>query len=282
MNDAYRELKLAWQLHGQAPDALPAETRQQLRGTVSRQQALESLILQSPEAMHTAVSPQLLKERLAELQARYPDRAEFLADLKRLGLDEESLETQVARDLLIDGTLERVAADTPAVTETEAEIYYRLHPERFAIPERRQLRHLLMTAPSAAEEAAIERQLQQLRASLTDAEAFAAAALRLSHCPTSLDGGLLGWVRCGQLYAELNAVAFALAAGTVSPPVHSEMGWHLLRCDAIEPGRRLSFAEVRSDLMQRLDERRRERRQRQWIAALGRLAAGSQPVQTSC
>ncbi len=279
MNLAYLELKLAWQLHQQPPEELDEKIRLSLRKMAARQQALENLILRSPEAMQAVVSPQMLSQSVAELRGRYPSGPDFLADLQRYGLDEAGIEAQLSRDLRVERTLERVAASVPPVSETEAEIYYRLHPQSFRIPERRQLRHILLTCEGRAESESSRTMLCELRERLGSLDSFSAAALRLSHCPTSLDGGSLGWVRRGQLYRELENVAFALANGEVSQPVQSEMGWHLLRCDAREAGRVLSFAEVREDLMRRMGEQRRESRRRQWVVELGRRLRNDRPAE---
>lgn len=272
MNKAYIELKLAWQLHGQAPEKLPQPERLKLQGIVKRQEALESLILRSPEAMCSVVTPEAIQEQMAAIRGRYEHSAAFEADLLRLGMDVGALEEAIVRDLVIEYTLERVTSALPPVSDTEAEIFYHLHPERFTQPERRELRHILLTFTDAAEGQAAQATLQALRASLTSQAAFAAEALRHSHCPSALEGGRLGWAIRGQLFPEVEAAAFALAAGELSPVVGSEMGWHLLRCDAIEPERRLTFAAVKAELVQRLTAARVERARRQWIVGLqGRM-----------
>jgi len=266
MNAAYLELRLAWQLHGSVPEALPDATRRQLQVTLSRQQVLEQAILQSPEAMHAMVPAAALAGRLEAIRARYADLAEFRADLARLGMDEAALEAQVARELRIESTLERIVAAVPAVTAAEAEIFYHLHPEKFFRPERRQLRHILITFDSRQAGNAARQTLRALCAMAPDAEAFAAAALRHSHCPTALEGGMLGWMVRGQLFATLEKAAFSLVVGELSAPVQSEMGWHLLRCEAIDPESHLPFIEVREVLQEKLGAQRAERRLREWIA----------------
>lgn len=270
---AYLELKLSWQLHRQTPEKLPQGQRAELRLTAQRQEALEHRILQSPEAMCAHVPPAETAARLAEIRARYASEAEFVTDLARLGLDAEALAAEIARELVIESVLERVGGTAPAVSETEAEIFYHLHPQRFTRPETRVLRHILLTAGDPAARRAARALLERLRRTQAGATAFAAAALRHSHCPTALDGGRLGLVRRGKLYPELEQAAFALAADEVSPVVATELGLHLVRCDAIEPERRLAFAEVRAEVLRRLSEARQEKARRQWIAALRRECA---------
>lgn len=268
MNLAYLELKLCWQLHSRAPEALPLKEREHLRRAARRQEALESRILQSAEAMCTMVSPAELRQRLETLHGRYQDTREMQADLARLGMDAAAFEEAVRRDLIIENVLERISSTVPPVSETEAEIFYHLHPERFTRPETRELRHILITFKDDAERRAAEKTLSRLRATLHGTQAFAAAALRYSQCPTALDGGRLGRIRRGQLYPQVEEAAFSIAAGSLSSIVLSEMGLHLVRCESIEPECRLGFAEVKEKVVERLTAVRQEQAQRAWVAGL--------------
>lgn len=146
------------------------------------------------------------------------------------------------------------------IIDTEAEIYYHLHRPRFQLPETRVLRHILITLNNAF----VENRPLQARARINDLrktlihqpQRFAELALKHSECPTSLNGGLLGTVLRGQLYPELEPIAFALQAGELSVITESPMGLHLLRCDHINPERALSFDEARPSIRRLLEMKR--------------------------
>jgi peptidylprolyl isomerase/peptidyl-prolyl cis-trans isomerase C len=214
------------------------------------------------------VPPASLAARLDEIRKRYGSREEFLADLQENGLDEAELEAAIARELRLEAVLEKVSARAAEVSDMEAEIYYRLHPNAFVRPEMRRLQHILITFDDPAGRDRAEALLRSLIPSVQDAPGFAAAALKHSQCPTALEQGLIGTVKPGQLYPELEPVAFALAAGEVSPPTESPVGLHLLRCDAIHPGATLSFHEARHRIIDHLTEQRRQICQRSWIKSL--------------
>lgn len=268
MPAAYLELKLSWELFKKPPDALSAPERSRLVQVAGKQTDIESRILASPEAAAVMVPSATLAARVAEVQVRYGSEEEYQRDLGRLGLDEEGLALEVARDLRMEAVLEKVASMAPAVTEVEAEIFYRLNPKAFERPEARRLRHILITFHTPAEKAAAHRQLEKLQGTLTTAEAFAAAALRYSQCPTALQEGLLGVVKRGQLYPELEPTAFALAEGEVSAIVESPMGLHLIRCEQVFEAGKMEFALVKERIVEKLAEQRRSHVQREWIAGL--------------
>jgi peptidyl-prolyl cis-trans isomerase C len=69
--------------------------------------------------------------------------------------------------------------------------------------------------------------------------------------------------------------AFTLAEGMLSEVIESELGYHLVRCEAIQHERLLSFAEARQTIREHLDGQQQALCQKAWIKALRR--AGARP-----
>jgi peptidylprolyl isomerase/peptidyl-prolyl cis-trans isomerase C len=271
---AYLELKLAWELYQRPPQQLAAAESAKLAAAAARQRLLEAKILSSPEAAQAVVTPAAVAARLAEIRARYPDDETFSADLRGIGLDLSGLEAEIARDLRIEGVLDHVSASEPPATAIDAEIFYRVHHGRFMQPERRTLRHILVTFANDAEKQAALALLSDLRKRIATADDFGDCAMRHSHCPTALEGGVLGTLPRGKLYAELDDVAFTLGAGELSAPVETTVGLHLLRCDEIHPAITPAFGAVRQRILERLNDARRNSALKEWIRNL----PGTDPV----
>lgn len=271
----YLDLKLAWELFDKAPESLSVAEQGKLSVVAARQQAIEHSILASKEAAGVIVPAGTLSQRIAEIRARYERKEDFHLDLERVALDPATLAMAIERDLRVEAVLEKIAADTPPVSHVDAEVYYRLHPEAFDRPEARRLRHILMTFSSPLEKLAVRQQLGALHAALGDAEAFSAAAMKFSQCPTALDGGVLGIVRRRQLFPELEPAAFALLEDEVSQVIESPIGLHLIRCDEIFPSGTMSFAEVRERIVEHLGETRRLNAQKNWVRKI--VAANPEP-----
>jgi peptidylprolyl isomerase/peptidyl-prolyl cis-trans isomerase C len=258
-------LKLALELFQKPPRALSGPEAAQLEKMAARQARIEAAILKSPEAANVIVPEATQAARLAEIHRRYPNRQEFLAGMRENALDEAVLQTALTRDLIIEAVLEQVAANTPPVVEPDAEIYYCQHPEAFTRPEMRRLRHILITFDDAAQKAAVLTLMAALRTRLQNIEDFAAAAAKHSQCPTALENGLIGTVKPGQLYPELESAAFALHEGEISAPLESPIGLHLIFCETIHPALTRPFADVRECLLTRLNDECRKARQQEWV-----------------
>jgi peptidyl-prolyl cis-trans isomerase C len=268
MLHAYLELKLSWELYQKAPETLSQPERSRLSDIAAKQDNIEQAILASPQAANVVVPNATLRTRVQEIRQRYPDNVAFAQDLERIDLSEADLEKAVERDLRVEAVLEQIVAAVPPVSLTDAEIYYRLHPDAFDRPESRRLRHILITFDKPEDRLKALKTLENLRSTAISTEKFATAALRYSQCPTAVDGGRLGLVKRQQLYAELEVPAFALLEGEISAVIESPIGLHIVRCDEILPSGLLSFAEVSQKIIDRLNDKRRQETQRLWIKQL--------------
>ncbi|MES9970688.1 MAG: nitrogen fixation protein NifM [Candidatus Thiodiazotropha sp.] len=242
----------------------------------SKSYELESLVIESPEAKGVVVSQEQLDRALDEVAARYGNRDEFMDDLARNGLDEESLRKALYRELVFDGVMQRVAANSVDVSDLDIHLFYEMHHDRFESAETRQARHILVTInPEYAENtpAAARQHIQQLLDKLAGrGNRFEQFAKRHSECPTAMEGGRLGDVKRGQLYQELDGVLFNMQEGEISDIVETELGLHILYCEKIKPAKRLPLSKAYPRIREHLQERHRRNCQKAWLAKLQKVA----------
>lgn len=276
---SYLVLKLSQALFQKAPGRLEPNERQRVDQVAGRQLEIEQRILATPEAAQIHLPEASLIQAVAEIRGRYSSREEYLADIEQAGLDETSLRAAIERDLRFEAVLERVASREARVTDLDAEIFYFVHREKFRRPENRTLRHVLVTINEALPGSDRLSAWQKIEAILGQLEAnperFADLALKYSECPTAMQGGLLGTLRRGQLYAELEPVAFGLRLGEMSGIVESPMGFHILYCVAIEDDSFVPFSVVREKIRTHLSAQRQKSVQRRWIAGLFAKSRGA-------
>jgi parvulin-like peptidyl-prolyl isomerase len=97
---------------------------------------------------------------------------------------------------------------------------------------------------------------------------FAKFARENSECPTAMQDGLVGEVKRGMLYPELDAVLFSLQEGEISEVVESEIGYHILLCEKISPQKKIPRVKAENRIQKLLQERAHRACQKDWLDSL--------------
>ncbi len=269
---AYLALKAAQKLYGKAPAALDDAGFARVQDMARRQRELESAVLAAPEARDAVVPPATLDAALREIRGRYGNDDEFAADLGNNGMDEAEFAAALERELRVEAVLEKVGTRATAVSDLDVELYYRYHPGQFRRPETRVARHILVTINDGYAEntrAAARARIEAIAARLEkEPGRFEEQALKHSECPTALQGGVLGEVARGKLFPELDAALFAMRAGETGGVIESELGFHILRCDAINQAGVLPLKQARAHICRLLEQRRKRVCRQAWIKQL--------------
>jgi len=269
--DPYLLLNAAAQLFEKAPaDLEEAEWRQAVE-LAEKEGLLQQKILSSDEAAGIDIGEEELTAALASVEERYPERREFLEELARNGMNEQTLGESLKASLKVEKVMARVAASV-TVSDAEVEAFYREHREKFERPELREARHILITINDDYKEnrpKAVKERLKKIAAELQEKpEAFADLAMRHSECPTALEGGYLGKLPKGKLYPALDAALFEMAEGEIRSPLKSPMGLHILRCEKIHAAGVAPLEEADSSIRDYLLAPSVLAAQKQWIRAL--------------
>jgi len=146
------------------------------------------------------------------------------------------------------------------VGDDEVEAYFREHAAAFQLGETVTLRQILV--PTLNEARDVRRRL------LKEPRSFERQARSVSRGPEAPSGGLIGTFARGQLPAELEAPAFALAAGATSDIVSTSLGYHILRVEARQPARTEGLEEAQARIRARLVREKTDRKMRELVASL--------------
>ncbi len=273
--EPYTLLRTSLALFKKPPAELNAGQLQKVERQARSEFDIESRVLRSSEAAGVIVTGAELDAAYREVRGRFDDDGEFDAALARNGLDAERLRTALFRQCKVNTVMEKVASRSPEVSEVEIGIYYHTHPDKFNLPERRAVRHILITVnPEYAENSRVKalQRIQELQFKLQRRpHKFEDLALKHSECPTALQGGMLGVFARGTLYPEIDEALFAMKRNDISGIVETEIGFHLLQCVEIDKAETLSLQKARPKIRQIMQERYRRNCQRTWLAGLSRV-----------
>ncbi len=185
-----------------------------------------SWVQQEAEQQDINVSEKEIKSSFEDQkkQAFPTDKAykEFLASS---GMSEEDILFRVRLDQLQQKLTQKVTEESKKVTDAEVQAYYDKNKERFAQPERRDLRVVLTKT---------EAQAEQAKQALEDGQSWKAVVKKYSIDEASkAQGGKLPAVSKGQQEKALDTAYFEAEKGEIAGPVKSQFGWTVFEVEKI-------------------------------------------------
>ncbi|MBW8192578.1 nitrogen fixation protein NifM [Neiella marina] len=252
------------------PEQWPQVTR-----TATHARQLQRIVLASPEASQVHLTGQEIEQAVASLQQRFDKEESFIATLAANQLEPVGLRKALRDELHCEAILNYIGLQVEAITDSQVADYYQANSAKFAQPERRYARHILITVNDDF----VENTLDQVEIRIADIERqlrkksnigshFGWFAKRHSECPSAMNDGELGWVEQATLFAELDDALFGMTAGEMSPPIATEVGLHLLYCQEINPAHVVTFEQAKDKIRQGLQQQASKQAQKQWLKAL--------------
>jgi peptidyl-prolyl cis-trans isomerase C len=166
---------------------------------------------------------------------------------------------------------------TPQPTEVEGRRYYEAHTTQFMVGQALHVRHILFAVTPGVNVQALtvhaERALLELSHKGVVPGRFAQLAAELSNCPSSAQGGDLGWITPDDCAPELATELFHLQhaqTGTGVHPrlFHTRFGFHIIDVLERRSGTRPAYEEVRERIAALLTMQSRARALHQYMSLL--------------
>ena len=169
---------------------------------------------------------------------------------------QDDLRREITSQIQFNRLLEEESNCDP-VTEEEARKYYDSRPDLFSTEPLLTASHILKKASSAAEFEQAEKEVAILRARLEEGEDFVELVRKESD--DSQNDGHLGEFGRGRMVPPFEKAAFALEVGELSQPVRTQFGWHLIQLHERSEPVLTPFDEVREQVIEYLQERRKDK-----------------------
>lgn len=100
-----------------------------------------------------------------------------------------------------------------------------------------------------------EEKATELKAQIDGGADFAELAkTNSSDTGSAVNGGDLGWFGLGMMVAPFEAAVVSLTPGTVSAPVQTDFGWHLIKLNEVRDAAKPTIDEVRDELAAEIEQ----------------------------
>ncbi|MDB5928956.1 MAG: PpiC-type peptidyl-prolyl cis-trans isomerase [Polaromonas sp.] len=177
-----------------------------------------------------------------------------------------------AIEAMVDGEVQ-----SPQPNEEECQRYYEANTAQFVVGQALHLQHILFAVTPGVNVQALAVHAEKALLELTRNDAapgrFAQLAAELSNCPTSAQGGDLGWVGPDDCAPELANELFhqqhsQWGIGVQPRLIHTRFGFHIIEVLGRRAGRQPAYAEVRERIAAQLAVQSRARALHQYMSLL--------------
>ena len=175
------------------------------------------------------------------------------------------------------GTMVDAAVQVPAPTQEESQRFYDARKNQFVVGQAVHLRHILFAVTPGVNVQALsvhaDKALISLLGKNVPVDLFGKLAAELSNCPTSTEGGDLGWVGPQDCAPELATMLFFQTESPVGLGVqprlcHTRFGFHIIDVLERRDGKALVFDEVRERVAAQLTMQSRAKALHQYMRLL--------------
>jgi peptidyl-prolyl cis-trans isomerase C len=188
-------------------------------------------------------------EAYQQISKRFPSEEEFKKALATRGLDEAGLRKALEENMLVSLAIEQAVREIPAAADTDIKKFYDENPKYFEQPEQAHAAHILLRVPpnsTPEQKTEVQSRLEGIRADIESKKiTFAEAATKYSDDKGSAQkGGDLGFFSRGRMVKPFEDAVFSSTAGTLTPIIETQFGYHLIEVIEIKPARKMSLEEA--------------------------------------
>ena len=166
--------------------------------------------------------------------------------------------------LLAQEFTKREIDDKVAASGPELKKFYDEHKDDYTSPAQIKARHILIKVPAGADEKAwdeAKKKAEDVKKRIEKGEDFGKVAKEISDDPgTKGRGGELGYFSKGRMVPEFETAAFSLKPGTLSDPVKTIFGYHIIQVEDKKTAKARAFEDVKGSIEQRVRQENRSKR----------------------
>ena len=206
-----------------------AEVRSRIQSQVLRALISETLKLQEGERVGVTIAEEELNEavRQVEQQNGLPPGG-YTGFVNAQGLDLDNALRQIRAEVAWIKAIRSQFGPSIEISQEQVDLVMQRLQAAQGKPE-----HLVWELYLPVENPTLDGRVRQEALDLIDqlrqGAAFPALARQFSQSPSAAKGGRLGWVRQGELDTALEQALRGMAEGTVSEPIRTAAGYHILR-----------------------------------------------------
>ena len=222
-----------------------------------------------------------VSDKAAQGKARFPSPSEYEAALKANNITEKEILELIRRDIVIGNLFEKDVTGKLTVSEADVKKFYDENQDKFKKPESYHASHILIGVKpeaSSEEKQKAREKTESIRKRIAAGEDFAALAKAESSCPSSAQGGDLGFFGKGEMVPPFENATAALKPGEISGVVETQFGYHIIKLVEKKEGGTVKLDEAKDDIQNYLKQLKAQKAVSEYVAKLKSSAKIEKPA----
>ncbi len=254
---------------GAPPNAAKGE---EMKKGVMEELVNEALLEDRAKELDLVTSDAEIEDQIKRLkeQNNVTTDEDFAKGLAQSGLTIERLRDQLRRTVTLQRVVGREVNSKVDLSDDALRIIYEREKETWRVPEKAHLAEILIA--NGDDPARASRRAKEASDLIKGGAKFEAVVKDYSDGATKARGGDLGTVAKGELTAEIDRAVFSLPVGTVSDPIGTKFGWHIVKVIEKVPVSYKPFSEVKAQLLKREQDTQFQKKLAEYLEKLKREA----------
>jgi parvulin-like peptidyl-prolyl isomerase len=227
-----------------------AQTRQRYSGAELAQRLRQIDYMGLNRMIERKLQVQIAKRR--GIKVTEEEVKDAIVRLRRLGEtpdENDPKELAMIRDQLTAlHLINQQVRSSLLVSDVEILRFYQQHRDRFMLPPEVRISQILIALDPGSELLAVREKAQEVYALVKKGERFEELAAKYSDGPEGRRGGNLGYIRQGDMLPQIQKAIEQAPLGSVTEPIASSIGMHIIRVDDRKPSDFRPFEEVKEDV----------------------------------
>ena len=245
----------------------------EIRLKLLNQMIEDRLVFQQAKTLGITVDESEIDEMVRGSKSRFPSEEEFEKAIAKQGYSVSEMRELYRRQISIRKLHDMEIRSQVVVSPREIEDYYKNQFSEFAEEEKIKIRSITIRKSEEASEKGIvdemaKQKIESIEKRIRTGEAFDALAREFSEDNHAKEGGLVGWIKRGEMLASIDESLFELKAGSISPVLETTAGYHLFKIEDKKTGETPTLNTVREKIHNLLFRQKAEKRFKEWMDGL--------------
>lgn len=245
---------------------------EEVRQRIVEQLIDDRLILGEAKKLNIEVDDREVEEKIEEMKKQFGSKEALDSMLSEQRMTLKDLRTHYREQIMSRRLVDQKIGSKIVITPIDISDFYNAHAKEFVQPEEVKLRNILIRPKQDSDVQRAANQAKEILRRLKEGCDFGELAKVYSEGPGAKEGGLMGYVKKGDLLPEIENVVFNVKEGETSDIVQTSVGYHIFKVEERRESRSLTLSEVRRDIEDMIFREKIRGKLKGWVEGLKKNA----------